>query len=290
MILNEDSKDSATVQSGVHGKHAAPNDASTAAGGRSTKRTVLGVVAAILIIVAVVVGGICIKGYIDMQSAADRQNSADVPSTASVEDNSTNLPDNPIDFAELQAQNSEIYAWIYVPGTNINLPVLQSAVDDNFYLDHDVDKNYNYAGAIYSQSKNALDFSDPVTLLYGHNLLNSTMFTQLHYFEDATFFNEHTQLYIYTPGHILTYDIVAAYMYDNRHILNSFDFSDPAVVQSYFNTVMNPQSLVMNMREGTSLTAGKDTIVQLSTCMDGTYSSTSRYIVTGVLSDDQATK
>jgi sortase B len=251
----------------------------------------LGIIAAILIIAAAIVGGICVKGYFDMQSAANKQNAAEVPSVeVEPADDTANLPDNPIDFTTLQAQNSEVYAWIYVPGTNINLAVLQSSIDDNYYLNHDIDKAENYAGAIYSQSKNSKDFSDPVTLLYGHNLLNSTMFTQLHFFEDAAFFNEHTQFYIYTPGHILTYDIVAAYMYDNRHILNSFDFSDPTVVQSYFDTVTNPSSLLMNVREGATLTAGSNTIVQLSTCMDGTYSSTSRYIVTGVLVDDQATK
>ena len=46
--------------------------------------------------------------------------------------------ENPIDFKSLQQQNSDIYSWIYIPNTNVNYPVLQSHLDDNLYLDHDI--------------------------------------------------------------------------------------------------------------------------------------------------------
>lgn len=52
--------------------------------------------------------------------------------------------DNPIDFKSLQQQNSDIYSWVYIPNTNINYPVLQSHLDDNLYLDHDIYKNYSF--------------------------------------------------------------------------------------------------------------------------------------------------
>ena len=135
---------------------------------------------------------------------------------------------------------------------------------------------------------NARDFSDPVTVIYGH--VNSRMFHNLHYFEDADFFNENTEFFIYRPGHILKYKIVSAYQYDSRHILNSFNFADPAVRQEYFNTVCNPDALLKNVREGVSLDADSK-IVQLSTCvLDKSQRSNSRYIVSGVLVNDQETK
>ncbi|MFR7671507.1 MAG: hypothetical protein ACLU0O_13235 [Collinsella sp.] len=61
-------------------------------------------------------------------------------------------------------------------------------------------------------------------MIYGH--VNGGVFHNLHNFEDADFFNENGEFYIYTPGHILTYKIVSAYQYDDRHILNSFNFAD----------------------------------------------------------------
>ena len=40
--------------------------------------------------------------------------------------------ENPIDFASLKETNDEIYAWINVPGTKVDYPVLQSTVSDDF--------------------------------------------------------------------------------------------------------------------------------------------------------------
>ncbi|WP_172623409.1 class B sortase [Arabiibacter massiliensis] len=196
--------------------------------------------------------------------------------------------ENPIDFASLKLENPDIYAWIYVPGTDVNLPVLQSATNDFLYLDHNKDGEYAVEGAIYTEMANSTDFTDPVTLIYGHNLQNGTMFSTLHYFENEEFFAEHEDLLIYTPGHVLTYRIVSAYLYDDRHILNSYDFSDPDVLQGYLDSVMNPDSLLVNVRSDTELSID-DRIVQLSTCMSDTSHTTSRYIVTGVLIDDQPT-
>lgn len=93
---------------------------------------------------------------------------------------------------------------------------------------------------------------------------------------------------LYTDGHILTYRVIAAYQYDNRHILNSFNFSDPTVIQQYFDSVLSPDSLVENVREGATLTSS-DKIVQLSTCTGDSNHIVRRYLVTGVLVSDQPT-
>ena len=113
-----------------------------------------------------------------------------------------------------------------------------------------------------------------------------TMFATLHNFEDEDFFKENDTFYIYTPGHILTYKIVSAYRYDDRHIMNSFDFSNPAVVREYFDYVMHPTMIPQNVREGVTL-KDDDRLVVLSTCMeDNSY----RYLVNGVLVSDEKTK
>ncbi|WP_165253817.1 class B sortase [Adlercreutzia sp. ZJ304] len=250
-------------------------------------RRVLTVALVVLVAVVVCVAGFLIWQTIEMQNASNRSVNTPVPATTNSAEQGE-LPDNPINFAELQSENEDTYAWIYIPGTSINLAVYQSSTDDTYYLKHDRYGNYADAGEVFSQSINGRDFFDPVTVLYGHNYSGDIMFTQLHYFEDKEFFDTHENFYIYTPGHILTYEVVSAYQYDDRHIMNSFDFSDDAVKRSYFDYVMNPDSLVRNVREGAML-ADDDKIVQLSTCTsDGNNSK--RYIVTGVLVDDQLTK
>ena len=197
------------------------------------------------------------------------------------------LPDNPVDFAALQAVNPDAYAWIYVPNTLIDYPVLQAGADlpEDFYIYRNLQKNYEFRGCIYSQKTNAKDFSDPVTVLYGHHMLDNSMFSTLYYFRDQKFFDENEFFYIYTPGHILTYRIVSAHQYDERHILNSFDFSKEAVFQEYLDEISNPRFMLADVREGIELTTA-DRIVTLSTCISG---GTQRYLVQGVLIDDQAT-
>ena len=196
------------------------------------------------------------------------------------------LLDNPIDFAAEKLKYPDIYAWINIPNTNISYPVVQSPTDDTFYLDHNAEKQYAKAGAIYSEIKNNKDFSDPNTVLYGHNMLNGSMFRDLHNFrKDENFWNENKYIYIYTPRHILTYEICAAYRYDNRHILNSFDFTDSAVFEDYLETVKAPKSLIARTRE---VELNKDSkILTLSTCISN---PSYRYLVQGVLIKDEPTK
>ncbi len=60
-----------------------------------------------------------------------------------------------IDFESLQTGNQDIYAWITVPGTAVDYPVVQRMetedVYDDYYLNHTVDFVEGYPGAIYSQ-------------------------------------------------------------------------------------------------------------------------------------------
>lgn len=280
-----DYRDNRSNEPSLAPQHAQTNPA-------SGKKRSIAILSAVLVILIVAIA-LCI-GYLawskaELDEAAQQVNEQPIPEIPDAEESEDTRMQNPVDFNALKNDNPDIYAWIYIPNTNINLPVLQHVSDDNFYLDHNKDGEYAFEGAIYSQSVNSTDFSDPVTVLYGHNLLNNTMFTQLHYFENSEFFNDNEAMYIYTPGHVLTYRIIAAYQYDNRHIMNSFDFSDPNVVQSYFDFVSNPDALICNVREGVSLDATQDKIVQLSTCISGSTSSNRRYIVSGVLVDDQPT-
>jgi sortase B len=75
------------------------------------------------------------------------------------------IPEKDIDFAALKEENSDVYAWIYVPGTNVDYPVLQHPTDDAYYLEHNMDGSKGLPGCIYSESVNTKDFTDPNTVL-----------------------------------------------------------------------------------------------------------------------------
>lgn len=190
----------------------------------------------------------------------------------------------PVDFAALKQQNEDIYAWIEVPGTTVDYPILQSAEADDYYLNHTVEHKEGRPGAIYTEKANAKDFSDPNTVIYGHNMhSNHTMFYDLHLFEDETFFDEHETFTIYTPTDILEYEIFAAYVYDDRHILNSFDFKDKDVFAEYLKNVLGDEKREGFLRDGVKVTAD-DRIVTLSTCIKGR--ADKRWLIQAVLKDE----
>lgn len=198
------------------------------------------------------------------------------------------LPDNPIDFEKLKKKNSDIYAWIKVPNTDVDYPILQSYDDDdNFYLTHDLNKKYSFGGSIYTQRANSTDFYDRNTVIYGHDLTTGKMFTTLHKFRNKDFFDKNKYFYIYMEHHILKYKIISAYKYDDRHILNSFDFSDDQVFLDYLEYIKDPKSVLKNERQGIELNLDSK-IVTLSTCIGN--ESDKRYLVQGVLVKDVETK
>ena len=198
--------------------------------------------------------------------------------------------DNPIDFNYLKSKNDEIYAWLKVEGTNVDHPIVQSVTDDSFYLKHDAyDKSWLDRGAIYTESLNNKDFKDQVTVIYGHNGYDDTMFTTLHNFEDKEFFDSHPYFYIYTPEKRFTYQIISAFKYDNRHIINTGRFNVGNNLENFQKMIQNPESTEKIVRDKLDVNITiKNRIVILSTCI--TNQKSNRYLVCGVLVKDERTK
>lgn len=243
-------------------------------------------IAAALLIVSIIM--LCVKFLGGREDFGDYKNLSDYSTSSNV------LPSNPINFEKVKEESPDTVAWIYIPGMEdscssypllknqpIDYPIMQSTpeADDNFYLDHDRFGNSNSAGAIYIQKLNHNDFTDPNTLIYGHNMLNGSMFAQLKKFRNKEFFDSHRQIFIYTPGRIIEYEIVSAFVYDNRHILNSFNFNIENECQEFFDECINPKSLTKQVLENTSLTSN-DNIITLSTC---TSNDSERYLVVAKL-------
>lgn len=187
-----------------------------------------------------------------------------------------------IDFSLLQKTNPDIYAWIEIPGTNIDYPILQCE-DDAFYLTHDLRREYSSHGSIYTEKKNSRDFSDPNTVVYGHNMKDQTMFKHLHLFREPDFFSENEYIYVYTPSARLTYHIFMAYQYDKRHILNSFDFASKEGYGSYLDSLLSVRSADINRRDGV-FPSVDDHILTLSTCVG--HGEQYRYLVQAVLEEE----
>ena len=250
----------------------------------------------LLIVASVICGGFAAKGFVAERDAGEsytqlqeqaggnkaQEDPKQEPEEVVEETPATPAEEpviNPIDFEEVQKECPDCYAWIRIPDTNIDYPIVQSPTDNAFYLDHNAYGEYEYAGAIFTEDYNKKDFSDPNTLIYGHNMKNGSMFQNLHLYEDRAFMEEHPVFEIYLPDKILTYQVFAAYNYDDRHLLKAYDFSDSEVFRLHLQEIRNQCSMSAIIDNDVEVTT-KDRIVTLSTC-NGI--DDQRYLVQGVL-------
>ncbi len=185
----------------------------------------------------------------------------------------------PVDFDKLKGANSEIYAWINIPNTPIDYPVLQSEKSNAYYLNRTINKKWSAYGSIFTEDYNSKDFSDFNTLLYGHNMKNGTMFGSLKKFRDASFFEENRYINIYMENRILKYEIFAACTWDNKHILANRNFDLPENRTLYLEEIFAVRDMNSQVKKDISVTAD-DKIITLSTCMND---KAKRFIVSGVL-------
>lgn len=169
-----------------------------------------------------------------------------------------------IDFDALAEINEEIYAWLEIPSTGISYAILQSATDDLYYNTHSVDKSYYSGGSIYTQRYNSKDFSDPMTLVYGHNFQDDSLFAPLLNFIDADFFKDNRCIYIYTPDTVYTYEIFAAYPHTSEHLLLCYDFGNETQFRSYFDSLSD--SVINANYDRDRFPAFGDKVLTLSTC------------------------
>lgn len=214
------------------------------------------------------------------QALLDNVNNSEDADGNAVDISVYNIPDKKLDFAKLKEQNPDIYAWITIPDTNIDYPILQSETELDYYLDHNIDGSTGYPGCIYSQFINSKDFSDFNTVLYGHNMNVGTMFANLHYYRDSEFFNNHPYVYVYTENSVLVYQVFGAYTFSNVHLLMGFDLSDEEVRQTYIDNVRSLKGMDDNFNSDVEVTT-ESKLLSLSTCIND--QKTKRYIVSSVL-------
>lgn len=91
---------------------------------------------------------------------------------------------------DMSALSEDVVAWLTVDDTEIDYPVMQGK-DNNEYLNKDPFGKYSLAGSIFLDARNASDFSDPYSLIYGHHMEYGKMFGALDTFLDPGYFETH---------------------------------------------------------------------------------------------------
>lgn len=180
-----------------------------------------------------------------------------------------------VDFEALWAESENIVAWLYCEDTPINYPIVQG--DDNeFYVEHLPDGTWNGVGTLFLDCVNEPDFSDFNSIIYGHNMLNDSMFGVLTDYYNQEYYEEHPVMYLMTPDQYYKVELVSGVVTPIDSWLYNLDFTNPAS-KTAFVAELKEKSTFKPANDCTE----EDHFLTLSTCTyDFDYA---RYLLVGKL-------
>ena len=114
-----------------------------------------------------------------------------------------------MDFSDLKQRNPEVVGWIRIPETPIDFPVMQTT-DNQFYLHHGLDGEYDRLGLPFLDYECCLEESDQL-IVYGHNMGEGReeRFSSLQHYRDPEYYSQHPVICFYTPHETMRYKVTA---------------------------------------------------------------------------------
>lgn len=97
---------------------------------------------------------------------------------------------NSITLGKLMKLNKDVVGWITIFDTHISYPVVQGK-DNQEYLNKDVFGKFSFSGSIFLDYRNACDFTDSYSIIYGHHMEYGAMFGDVVEFKNDDYFQEH---------------------------------------------------------------------------------------------------
>ena len=186
-------------------------------------------------------------------------------------------------LSALKKQNPRTVGWIYIPGTNIDYPIVLAPKEDHdFYITHAFSDAESSLGAIYIEAKcYGSILKNKNTIIVGHNIrTKGMMFNQLVKFGEEDFFKEHSDIYIYTEEGKFVFNMFSFYRVNYKYNFRRVSFKDNTDYLQYLQTMQNNS---WYKRDGVSLKAS-DRIITLYTCTNDNV-KTNRYVAVAVLKD-----
>ena len=201
--------------------------------------------------------------------------------------------DRQAELAEARAKNPDTVAWLYIPGAEVDNPVMQ-AEDNGYYLKLDENGEYAMWGCYYAHCENEIggrDKLDKNITIFGHSASNcdpdGVRFTKLYRYMDADFVKEHPYIHLSVDGEDMIFQITALFVTDI-----GFDYIAPNPtgddLTSFFETIARKNWLDF---DGVTFSE-EDSVLTLSTCCrkyDKANSGNQRLVVMAKLLPEGAT-
>ncbi len=176
--------------------------------------------------------------------------------------------DGVIDFEAQRAIRPGIVGWIYVPGTEIDVPVFSGETEGAAWLDRDADPY----------------LMDCLSIVHGASPERGGVFATLYDFADPDFFGEHHTIVYYNPYGALRYAVVAAGACDSA-VWESYDMESEEGRKRFVTDVGSPKMGKNLWSKGAKGLSADNLYLTLMT--GRTTGASEAYSVTGILTGVQ---
>ena len=187
------------------------------------------------------------------------------------------IPGLGVNFDTLKKISDDAAAWLYCPDTVIDYPVMKAG-DYAYYLYRLPDGTQNANGSLFIDFNCAPDFSDQLTVIYGHHMRSKMMFGSLVEYKSQRYYDEHPFMYLYTEENNYRIDllygcVIGAGQWRERAFMYKENV-DALIAYAAHNTTF----------ESNAVYAEGERIVAMSTC---SYEfENARYVVIGILREE----
>ena len=166
-----------------------------------------------------------------------------------------------VDFKKLKEKNSDTVGYLKVNNTDVEYVVVKGN-DNDFYLNHNFNKEYNVAGWIFADYKNNFDGTDKNIVIYGHNMQDGSMFASLKNILTSNWQNNtNKQIKLVTEQGTITYQIFSSYTIEAEDYYITTNFQNEEEFNNFLNTVSKRSYYDYNVEVNES-----DNVLTLSTC------------------------
>ncbi len=116
-------------------------------------------------------------------------------------------------YGALYSKNQDFVGWIFIDGTDVDYPVMQTLNEPNYYLKRNFKKHHSDYGVPYVDAACELGVSNNI-VIYGHNMNDGSMFADICKYKRESFYEEHKIICFDTLSTIDEYEVVAVFKYN----------------------------------------------------------------------------
>lgn len=197
-----------------------------------------------------------------LENEKNKQISKEISNSITIETTEEGETKYNIDFNKLKQQNSETVAYLKVNGTNIDYVVVK-ANDNDYYLKHNFNKEYNGAGWVFADCRLKFDGTDKNLVIYGHNMRDGSMFGTMKNALNSQWYNnkENLEITLVTELEECKYQIFSIYQVEKEEYYTTTDFRNKEEFKNFIQNIKGRSIKDFNVE-----VTDEDSILTLSTC------------------------